>query len=196
MITIGPARREGPLSRAVFLVAALLTIWPLDVASHSGPPFPIVLNQAAGPYHVSVWTDPDATDDGSAGGQFWVMVRLLDGAPLPSDTRAVVTATPLDQAGPLRSGTTEPVKGTLTRQFVALLLDHEGRFAVRTQISGAAGSAVLDAEVDATYDLRPPPVMLVVYAMPFLAIGLFWLTRLRHRRTRTPPDASKAPRRS
>ena len=39
------------------------------VDAHSGPPFPIVSNQIAGPYDVSVWTDPDATADGSAAGQ-------------------------------------------------------------------------------------------------------------------------------
>ena len=44
------------------------------VDAHSGPPFPIISNQIAGSYEVSVWTDPDATADGSAAGQFWVVV--------------------------------------------------------------------------------------------------------------------------
>jgi hypothetical protein len=35
--------------------------------------------------------------------------------------------------------------------------------------------------VDATYDLRPPPFMLVVYAVPFLLAGLLWMKLLLRR---------------
>jgi len=168
----------------IVLVLALLgtaTHAPI-LSAHAGPPFPIVLNESAGTYHVSVWTDPDATDDGTAGGQFWVMVRLLDGSPVPGETRARVTIRPLDRAGAEHSGLTEPVKDVATRQFVALLMDHEGRYAVETEVFGPRGAAVLHAEVDATYDLRPAPVLLLVYALPFVAIGFFWLKLMRQRR--------------
>ena len=47
----------------------------------------------------------------------------------------------------------------------ALLMDHEGRFAVRAAIEGPLGPAAVDAEVEATYDLRPPPIMLAVYVI-------------------------------
>jgi hypothetical protein len=157
---------------------------PGRLSAHAGPPFPIVHREHVGPYEISVWTDPDATDDGTAGGQFWVMIRLLDGEPLPADTRAIVTVRPLDRDGPPQSGTTEPIRGNLSRQFVALLMDHEGRFAVQAAVSGSRGSGVVETEVDATYDLRPPPFTLALYAMPFAAIGFFWLKILRQRRTK------------
>jgi len=47
--------------------------------AHDGPPFPIVSEHTAGAYAVSVWTDPDTTDDGTAGGQFWVVLRPASG---------------------------------------------------------------------------------------------------------------------
>jgi len=64
-VTVSPDRLV-----ALALLIPLLT--PSRAAAHSGPPFPIVADRVAGTYRVSIWTDPDATDDGSAGGQFWV----------------------------------------------------------------------------------------------------------------------------
>jgi hypothetical protein len=63
-------------ARSIVLVS--LTCGFVLVASvasaHDGPPYPIVSNQLLGRYRISVWTDPDTTDDESAGGQFWVMI--------------------------------------------------------------------------------------------------------------------------
>jgi hypothetical protein len=173
-----------PVTRvcAALTVLAAVVLVPGQAWAHAGPPFPIVHKAHAGPYEISVWTDPDTTDDGTSGGQFWVMIRLLDGGHLPEDTRAIVTIRPLDREGPALSGTAEPVRGNLSRQFVALLMDHEGRFAVQATVSSRNGNATVSADVDATYDLRPPPFTLVLYAMPFVAIGVFWLKILRQRR--------------
>ncbi len=167
---------------AILALVSSMAVVPSDVWPHAGPPFPIVHKEHAGPHEISVWTDPDATDDGSAGGQFWVMIRLVDGTPLPEDTRAIITIRPLDRDRPPQPGTAEPVRGNLSRQFVALVMDHEGRFGVQAEVSGSRGSAIVDSQVDATYDLRPPPITLAIYAMPFVAIGFFWLKILRQRR--------------
>ena len=81
------------------------------VDAHSGPPFPVISNQIAGPYEVSVWTDPDATADGSAAGQFWVVVQPANRATsLPADTKVNVTIQPAD-GGPALRGTAKPVNG-------------------------------------------------------------------------------------
>ncbi len=167
---------------AAFCLAACLLVWPARVFTHAGPPFPIVSDRIAGAYQVSVWTDPDATDDGSQGGQFWVTIALADGSPVPPDTRARVTIKPLDQPGPEHSGETSPVNGDLSNQFVALVMDHEGPFAVRAMLSGSRGDAAVEATVDATYDLRPPPVMLVLYLLPFVMVAGLWLKLLVRRR--------------
>ena len=155
------------------------------VRAHSGPPFPIVSNRIAGAYQVSLWTDPDATDDGSAAGKFWVVMDpAIKGTALGPDTRVTVSIRPLDRQGPVRTGTAEPVGHEPSRRFVALLMDHEGRYAVQTAIEGPLGPAEVDAEVDATYDLRPRPMMLVLALMPFLLAGFLWLKLLLRRRQR------------
>jgi hypothetical protein len=66
------------------------------------------------------------------------------------------------------------VRGDAGNQFAGIVLDHEGRFAVTVAIGGPLGTATVDAEVDATYDLRPPAYLLVVYALPFVLVGLLW----------------------
>jgi hypothetical protein len=168
---------------ALTVSTALAVVAGGGVGAHDGPPFPIVSQRTVGPYEVSVWTDPDATDDGSAGGQFWVIVEPAGGSrQLPPDTRATVSVRPLDRSGPRRSGRAEPDGGLLSRQFVALPLDHEGPFAVDVSIAGPLGTADLMADVEATYDLRPAPILLAVYFVPFLLAGALWSTLLIRRR--------------
>jgi hypothetical protein len=151
-------------------------------AAHNGPPYPIVSNQAAGPYRISVWTDPDATDDGSLGGQFWVLIDQPDSNALGPDLRVHVSVRPLDRHGRPEAALAAPVDDNRSRLFAALLMDHEGPFAVRVEVESAAGSGVVDSEVEATYDLRPPRAMLAIYAVPFVLVGLLWAKRLARRR--------------
>ena len=92
---------------------------------------------------------------------------------------------PLDRAGPERRAAATPVRGDLTNQFTALLLDHEGRFAVRVTVDGPLGRAALAANVNATYDLRPPPYLIALYVMPFLLVGLLWGRLMMRRRYST-----------
>jgi hypothetical protein len=162
--------------RALGCVAGLLVVGVPEVRGHDGPPFPIVSDQPAGAYLVSVWTDPDATDDGTAGGQFWVQLRMAAAATaLPPTTRARISVRPVIQTAPVQAATAAPVAGNPSNQFAAVLMDHEGRFAVEVTIDGPEGQAVVRAEVDATYDMRPPPFMLAVYAVPFLLAGFLWV---------------------
>ena len=167
-------------------IRASVSIWllvPSIAQAHSGPPFPVVSNRPTGPYIVSVWTDPDATDDRTAAGQFWILVAPADAKrALPEATRAEVSASPSDRKGETERRRTDPVRGDLARQFAAVVLDHEGPFAVHVTIDGPLGRADLDTMVDATYDLRPAPAMLVVYLIPFLLVGFLWGKQLLQRR--------------
>lgn len=164
--------------------AALAAV--VEVRAHNGPPYPIVSDRVAGSYRISVWTDPDTTEDGSPGGQFWVIVEPTGGgASLPSDTRVSVSIEPLDRPGDAQTARAEPDGGNVSRRFAAFVMDHEGRFAVRVAIAGPVGDAAVEAEVQATYDLRPPPALLGLYLMPFLLIGGLWLKLLRRRREQT-----------
>lgn len=166
------------------LVTASVLASTVAVRAHDGPPFPILSDHLAGPYIISIWTDPDTTEDGSAGGQFWVRMHpAAKGQPLPASTRAAIVIRPLDRAGPALSARASQVRGDITNQFAALVMDHEGRFAVRVEIDGPLGSASADATVDATYDARPAPALLVLYSVPFVLVGLLWGRLLARRRT-------------
>ena len=148
--------------------------------------FPIVTDAVRGPYTISIWTDPDATDDGSPGGQFWIVIGpSTKGAVLPSDTRATVSVQRVGatHASPLRASVAVPVRGDVTNQFGAVVMDREGLHSVRVRVTGPLGQAVVDAMVDATYDLRPPPYMLAWYLVPFLLAGFLWTRLILRRRT-------------
>jgi hypothetical protein len=177
-----------PLSLPSLALAATLLLVNVRVQAHSGPPFPIVSSQAAGAYRISIWTDPDTTDDDKPAGQFWIVIDPGDRqGSIPPGTQAVVTIRPTDREGPVRTGRADPVNGAVTRQYVALLMDHEGPFAVHVTVAGPLGTADVESNVDATYDLRPAPALLLVYLVPFVALGALWAkVLLRKRRRRLP----------
>jgi hypothetical protein len=155
----------------VFFVSS----WPGTTQAHSGPPFPIVTDQAVNGYKVSVWTDPDVTDDATRAGRFWVTVA-------PPATSIVVAVKPLDRAGEATSAAAQAVNGDAQRYYTALRLDHEGRFDVRVEIDGPLGPAHVDAYTDATYDLRPRPILTLLFIAPFLLVGFVWGKLLLKRR--------------
>jgi hypothetical protein len=168
---------------SVFSWASASLIIASAASAHDGPPYPIVSNHPLGMYRVSVWTDPDTTDDGTGGGQFWVMIDpARAGGEVSPELRALVTIRPLDRTGPPLTGAALPVNGNPSRRFAALNMDHEGRFAVRVEIESAAGRASVDSEVQATYDQRPSRFVLAVYLLPFLLAGFLWTTLLVRRR--------------
>lgn len=147
----------------VFFVSS----WFLRLEAHSGPPFPIVTDQVTGAYKVTVWTDPDATDDQTAAGRFWVTVT-------PAAPSVVVAIRPFDGTGGDRSAPAAAVNGDDQRHYAALLMDHEGRYGVHVTIAGPSGSAALDAYTDATYDLRPRPILTILFVLPFVLAGFVW----------------------
>lgn len=161
------------------------------VAGHSGPPFPIVSDRIVGAYSISVWTDPDATDDGTRGGRFWVVAHSAGGAEPPADTRVSVAVRPLDRSRGAQEASATPEQGAASRYFAAVAFDHEGDWQVDVRVEGPMGSASISAQVAATYDLRPPVLALPFLVLPFLLIGLLWLKALSvRRRGRKPAGGS------
>jgi hypothetical protein len=155
----------------------------VTVYAHSGPPFPIVTDRRVGAYQISIWTDPDATDDRSAAGQFWVMLRpARSGGSIPPGTHVDVAIKAVDRQGDEQAGRAAPVNADVAKQFVALVMDHEGPYGVRVVIDGPLGRADVEASTEATYDLRPRPILIVVFVMPFVLVGLVWGKLLIRRR--------------
>jgi hypothetical protein len=168
--------------RAAAVVLALaFGLLPARVFAHSGPAFPIATDQRSGPYTVSIWTDPDTTDDGSAAGRFWVVVAA--GPASPPAARVSIVATPrngtgrptaIDIASPGRDGHTF---------YGAVVMDHEGPYGIDVRVTGPSGDATIHGDVDATYDLRPSPFVAALYLLPFVLVGAVWM-RLLVRRSR------------
>jgi hypothetical protein len=149
--------------------------WPVSVWAHSGPPFPIVEDRIVGAYKVSIWTDPDATDDRTPAGKFWVTLQSAARATtLPDATSVRVSIKPLDRQGDEQAGQAGRLNDDVARQFVALLMDHEGHYGVHVTIAGPLGPADVDTETDATYDLRPRPILTLLFVAPFLLVGFVW----------------------
>jgi hypothetical protein len=177
----------GTWRRAIAAAAVLLAVGARPALAHSGPPYPIVTTQTTGPYQVSVWTDPDTTDDATPAGRFWITVKPAGvDAPAPPDTRVHVAIAPTDREGATVEGDAATIDTDTTQHLVALLMDHEGPFRVHVSIDGPLGHASLDSRVDATYDLRPPPMLMFVFAMPFVLVGFLWIKLLLRRRKRAP----------
>lgn len=185
------------MMRSCLLALVMTSVVSTTTMAHSGPPFPIVTNEARGPYAISIWTDPDATNDGVAAGQFWVTIEPSDKSrTTPPGTHATVTVRPLDNTPPAGrrapesslSAIAAPVRGELTNQFATVVLDHEGPFAVYVAVDGPLGQSSIESRVDATYDLRPAPYMLVLYLVPFVVVGSLWTRLLIRRRA-----AARAP---
>jgi hypothetical protein len=171
--------------RPIVACIGVLLLLAVHVGAHSGPPYPIVSGRVLGAYNISIWTDPDTTDEGTPAGRFWIEIASADGkTAIPAGTQAAVSIRPLDREGPTHDGRAEPVKGNVARQFVALLMDHEGPFAVHAAIDGPLGRVAVDSKVDATYDLRPAPWLIALYLFPFVAIGALWGKVLLRRRRR------------
>jgi hypothetical protein len=164
--------------------AALLFAAASAAAAHDGPPYPIVSDERLGAYEVSVWTDPDTTDDETLGGQFWIIVRPVAGGDVPPGTRVALSARAAEPglAEQRATGTAEPRNPS--RYFAAVRFAREGRWHVGVTIDGPLGVASTSAEVEATYDLRPAPALLLVYVLPFLLVGFLWIKALRRGRTR------------
>jgi hypothetical protein len=156
------------------------------LSAHSGPPYPIVSSRVVGAYRLSVWSDPDTTDDRSEGGKFWVTLERADtGDAVPTATRATVTVHARDRQASDERARTAPVRGDVGNQFAGLVLDHEGPYAVRVDVDGPLGGATVGATVQATYDLRPARWLIVVYVMPFLLVAFLWTKLLLRRRAVT-----------
>ncbi|HKH72213.1 MAG TPA: hypothetical protein VKA59_12725 [Vicinamibacterales bacterium] len=188
----GASAGQARGARAVIAALAVLAVQD-SLRAHSGPPFPIVTDAVRGPYTISIWTDPDATDNGTPAGQFWIVIASsTKGTRLPAETRATLSVQPSAPPSPsqaiVQSARTEPVRGDVANQFGAVLMDHEGSYAVHIEVTGPMGVASIDAMVEATYDLRPPPYMLVWYLFPFVIAGFLWTRLLLRRRAGLRPS--------
>jgi hypothetical protein len=156
--------------------------------AHQGPPFPILMDQPAGPYVASVWTDPDVGK-----GIFFVVLAPPAGTSLPERTRVRIGLQPASGRLPETVYTAEAQgTGQDIRYYAEVRFDRQEMWKVRVLLDGSKGSSELAAEVEATPDGTIGPIALVIYPLPFLAVGFLWLKAALRRRTRDTVGTSSA----
>lgn len=169
--------RTGILAVMPLLAAFLAALVAGHAAAHEGPPFPIFVDQRVGPRLVSLWGDPDI---GTA--TFFVVMEPVDGQELPVGTRVQIGVQPvtgrLDEV--LYDAEPQPVRYG-ARYLTEAELDRGEMWRVRVRVEGLQGGE-LTAEVEATPDGTIGPIGLILYSLPFLAIGVLWLKSVLVRR--------------
>jgi hypothetical protein len=161
------------------IAAVILLLIPLEIArAHEGPPFPIVNDRQIGNMLVSVWTDPDIGT-----GTFFVVLEPLKGHMLPDGITIDIGVTPV--SGRLeevlyRAEPQEVRHGA--RHFTEVQFDQGERWNVRVLIKSADGSGIITSEVEATPDGTIGPMGMILYLLPFLAVGFLWLKAVMRKR--------------
>ena len=155
-------------ARHILWFVAILCL-ATSASAHEGPPFPLFVDQKVDRYLVSLWSDPDV---GTA--LFFVIVNVPDATQLPPDLRVQIGVQPVSGRLPevFYSTTRENLKGQ-TQYRADVHLDAQEFWRVRVRLESAAGNAETLATVEAT----PPGYGrwdLLLYLLPFLAIGLLW----------------------
>ncbi|HTG31936.1 MAG TPA: hypothetical protein VLB76_03315 [Thermoanaerobaculia bacterium] len=165
--------------RRTLLLAFLLGALPSY--GHSGPPFPILVDQRVGPYIASVWTDPDI-----GMGTFFVILEAPKGGSLPAKAAVRIGVQPVSKRLPEVVYEAEPqsVKEG-ARYFTKVKFDKGGMWHTRILIDGVE----LKADVEPTPDGIIGPFASLVYVLPFLGIGFLWIKAALRRRS--PAAASR-----
>ena len=163
--------------RSALVIILIFLITQITIA-HEGPPYPLFVDKKVDPYTISVWTDPDVGT-----GLFFV---ILSGIDAPPDLQIKIGVQPVTGRLPeaFYNAEREQVQGQV--QYRAeVQFDAEELWQVRVRLESARGNAETVANVEVT----PPGYGrwdLLVYLMPFLAIGLLWaIAMIRRTRRRT-----------
>lgn len=168
--------------RHVTLLLTLLVV-PVFVSTtraHEGPPYPLFLDQTVGGYIVSVWTDPDVGD------ALFFVILSEQHLRIPPDLRVQIGVQPV--SGRLPEAFYPAERENLPKQIqykAQVHFDAAEHWRVRVRLESASGNAETIATVEAT----PPGYGrwdLLVYLVPFLAVGIVWgVAMVRRFRQRT-----------
>ena len=138
--------------------------------AHDGPPFPIVVDQKVGPCVISVWTDPDI-----GRGSFFIMTKPSSTGCVPDDLTVHLFVQPVSDRLPetgYRAARED--QGGNVQYNVYVNFDVQEQWRVRVKLDSPQGSGETTVFVEPT-----PPGLgrwdLLLYLLPFLAIGFLWL---------------------
>jgi hypothetical protein len=158
---------------SLLLTAGLLLAGSVRVLAHEGPPYPIMVDQPLGPCVLSVWSDPDVGT-----GTFFFILEPAPGGQLPDDVRIDIGVRPTSGRLPEAVYAAEREDQSGRVQFKALVpFDAEELWRVRVSLRSARGGGEATTDVEVT----PPGYGrwdLLIYLLPFAAVGALWLRAL------------------
>jgi len=173
-----PVTLRHPMRLRLLGTACALLVLALPAHAHEGPPFPVIVDQRVGSMIVSVWADPDIGT-----GTFYVVLEPAADGALPEDITVEVGVWPV--SGRLEEvryrAAPEPVRYG-ARYFTEVAFDEGEWWNVRIVVRSAGGSGELTVEVEATPDGTLGPISLILYLLPFLAVGGLWIKAVLHQR--------------
>jgi hypothetical protein len=164
-----PRSRLGNL----LLTAGLLLACPVLAFAHAGPPYPIIVDKTVGPCVLSVWSDPDVGT-----GTFFFILEPVPGGRLPDDVRVEVGVRPVSGRLPEAVYAAEREDQSGRVQYKALVpFDAQEFWRVRVSLRSPQGGGETTTDVEVT----PPGYGrwdLLIYLLPFAAVGALWLRAL------------------
>ncbi len=165
---------------SILLAFMLLLVCHERAGAHEGPPYPILVDKSLGPTSASVWTDPDVGT-----GTFFIILEPTPGGTLPEEIEVAVAVRPVGDrlAEAVHAAEREDTRGRV--QYRAEVpFDAEGPWHVRVTLRSSRGGGELATEVEVT-----PPGLgrwdLLLYLLPFAAVGALWLRAVVGRRGRS-----------
>lgn len=174
-------RKESVSSRLgnLLLAAVLLSACPVLAFAHEGPPYPIIVDKTVGPCVLSVWSDPDVGT-----GTFFLILEPTPGGKIPDDVRIDLGVRPTSGRLPEAVYAAEREDAGGRVQFKALVpFDAQELWRVRVSLRSSQGDGEATTEVEVT----PPGYGrwdLLIYLLPFAAVGALWIRALVKRRGR------------
>jgi hypothetical protein len=165
--------------KSLLTTVVLMLVCFARAGAHEGPPYPILVDKSLGPSVASVWADPDVGT-----GTFFVILEPPPGGTLPEDIKVEVVVRPADGrlAEAVHAAEREDVRGRV--QYKAEVpFDAEGAWRVRVRLQSPRG----DGEIATDVEVTPPGLGrwdLLLYLLPFAAVGVLWLRAVVARRGR------------
>jgi hypothetical protein len=170
-------------------VLLMLAGFGVPASAHNGPPFPIIENQKVGSCIISLWTHPDVGT-----GTFFVIVDPLPGGTIPSNLKVQIGIQPESGRLPevLYTADRDDTRGQVDYKTL-VQFDRDEFWKVRLVLDSPQGHEETFSRVEAT------PVGfgrwdLLLFLLPFLAVGGLWFRGISRRRNRTkkvaPPTGS------
>jgi len=160
------------------LISILLTICGcIPACAHIGPPYPIMQDRKVGPYTVAVWSNPDVGT-----GSFFVIIDPAPGGSVPSDMKVRIAVQPASNRLPekIYDAWRENLRNRIEYKAV-VPFDKEETWHVRVMLASSAGSGEIATDVAVTPGLLGRWDLLL-FALPFLGVGVLWFKALATKR--------------